>query len=84
MAERDERLVGVTPAMREGSKMERFEQLFPGRYFDVAIARTAQASRSRRVLACEGLKPVVAIYSTFPAARVRPRSSTMSCCRTCR
>ena len=64
MAERDERLVGVTPAMREGSKMERFEQLFPQRYFDVAIAEQHSVTFAAG-LACEGLKPVVAIYSTF-------------------
>ena len=64
MAERDERLVGITPAMREGSKMERFEQLFPERYFDVAIAEQHSVTFAAG-LACEGLKPVVAIYSTF-------------------
>ena len=64
MAERDERLVAITPAMREGSKMERFEQLFPERYFDVAIAEQHSVTFAAG-LACEGLKPVVAIYSTF-------------------
>ncbi|MCY4286476.1 MAG: 1-deoxy-D-xylulose-5-phosphate synthase [Thiotrichales bacterium] len=64
MAERDERLVAITPAMREGSKMERFEQLFPERYFDVAIAEQHSVTLAAG-LACEGLKPVVAIYSTF-------------------
>ena len=64
MAERDERLVGITPAMREGSKMERFEQLYPERYFDVAIAEQHSVTFAAG-LACEGLKPVVAIYSTF-------------------
>ena len=64
MAERDERLVAITPAMREGSKMERFEQHHPDRYFDVAIAEQ-HAVTFAAGLACEGLKPVVAIYSTF-------------------
>ena len=64
MAERDERLVAITPAMREGSKMERFEQRFPERYFDVAIAEQHSVTFAAG-LACEGLKPVVAIYSTF-------------------
>ena len=64
MAERDERLVAITPAMREGSKMERFEQLYPERYFDVAIAEQHSVTFAAG-LACEGLKPVVAIYSTF-------------------
>ena len=64
MAERDERLVAITPAMREGSKMERFEQLYPDRYFDVAIAEQHSVTFAAG-LACEGLKPVVGIYSTF-------------------
>ena len=64
MAARDERLVAITPAMREGSKMERFEQLYPDRYFDVAIAEQHSVTFAAG-LACEGLKPVVAIYSTF-------------------
>ena len=64
MAERDERLVAITPAMREGSKMERFERLHPDRYFDVAIAEQHSVTFAAG-LACEGLKPVVAIYSTF-------------------
>ena len=64
MAERDARLVAITPAMREGSKMERFEQLYPDRYFDVAIAEQHSVTFAAG-LACEGLKPVVAIYSTF-------------------
>ena len=64
MAERDERLVAITPAMREGSKMERFEQRYPDRYFDVAIAEQHSVTFAAG-LACEGLKPVVAIYSTF-------------------
>ncbi|PPE71636.1 1-deoxy-D-xylulose-5-phosphate synthase [Caldimonas thermodepolymerans] len=64
MAERDERLVGITPAMREGSGMVEFEQRFPKRYFDVGIAEQ-HAVTFAAGLACEGLKPVVAIYSTF-------------------
>ncbi len=64
MAERDERLVGITPAMREGSGLVEFEQRFPGRYFDVGIAEQ-HAVTFAAGLACEGLKPVVAIYSTF-------------------
>ena len=64
MAARDERLVAITPAMREGSKMERFEQHYPDRYFDVAIAEQHSVTFAAG-LACEGLKPVVAIYSTF-------------------
>ena len=64
MAERDERLAAITPAMREGSKMERFQQLYPERYFDVAIAEQHSVTFAAG-LACEGLKPVVAIYSTF-------------------
>ncbi len=64
MAARDERLVGITPAMREGSGMVEFEQRFPGRYYDVGIAEQ-HAVTFAGGLACEGLKPVVAIYSTF-------------------
>ena len=64
MAERDIRLVGITPAMREGSGMVEFHQRFPGRYFDVGIAEQ-HAVTFAAGLACEGLKPVVAIYSTF-------------------
>ena len=64
MAERDDRLVAITPAMREGSKMERFSERFPERYFDVAIAEQHSVTFAAG-LACEGLKPVVAIYSTF-------------------
>lgn len=64
MAETDSRLVGITPAMREGSGMVRFEQLFPERYYDVGIAEQ-HAVTFAAGLACEGLKPVVAIYSTF-------------------
>ena len=64
MAEQDERLVGITPAMREGSGMVEFEKRFPKRYFDVGIAEQ-HAVTFAAGLACEGLKPVVAIYSTF-------------------
>jgi 1-deoxy-D-xylulose-5-phosphate synthase len=64
MARADERLIAVTPAMREGSGMVRFSEEFPDRYFDVAIAEQ-HAVTFAAGLACEGLKPVVAIYSTF-------------------
>ena len=64
MAEVDERLVGITPAMREGSGMVEFNKRFPKRYFDVGIAEQ-HAVTFAAGLACEGLKPVVAIYSTF-------------------
>ncbi|MDO5654023.1 MAG: 1-deoxy-D-xylulose-5-phosphate synthase [Brachymonas sp.] len=64
MAERDQRLVGITPAMREGSGMVEFHRRFPDRYFDVGIAEQ-HAVTFAAGLACEGLKPVVAIYSTF-------------------
>jgi 1-deoxy-D-xylulose-5-phosphate synthase len=64
MAVRDARLVGITPAMREGSGMVEFEKRFPRRYFDVGIAEQ-HAVTFAAGLACEGLKPVVAIYSTF-------------------
>ena len=64
MAEKDNRLVGITPAMREGSGMVRFSEKFPDRYFDVGIAEQ-HAVTFAAGLACEGLKPVVAIYSTF-------------------
>ncbi len=64
MAEHDVRLVGITPAMREGSGMVEFHQRFPGRYHDVGIAEQ-HAVTFAAGLACEGLKPVVAIYSTF-------------------
>jgi len=60
----DPRVVGITPAMREGSGMVRFSQEFPDRYFDVGIAEQ-HAVTFAAGLACEGLKPVVAIYSTF-------------------
>ena len=64
MAEKDPRLVGITPAMREGSGMVDFEKRFPARYYDVGIAEQ-HAVTFAAGLACEGLKPVVAIYSTF-------------------
>jgi 1-deoxy-D-xylulose-5-phosphate synthase len=64
MAERDERLIGITPAMREGSGLVAFSERFPERYFDVAIAEQHAVTLAAG-LACEGLKPVVAIYSTF-------------------
>jgi 1-deoxy-D-xylulose-5-phosphate synthase len=64
MAAADERLVGVTPAMREGSGMVEFHQRFPKRYHDVGIAEQ-HAVTFAAGLACEGMKPVVAIYSTF-------------------
>ena len=64
MAEHDSRLVGITPAMREGSGMVEFENRFPTRYFDVGIAEQ-HAVTFAAGLACEGMKPVVAIYSTF-------------------
>jgi len=64
MAEKDKRLVGITPAMREGSGMVDFEKRFPSRYHDVGIAEQ-HAVTFAAGLACEGLKPVVAIYSTF-------------------
>ena len=64
MAEADDRLVGITPAMREGSGMVEFHKRFPKRYHDVGIAEQ-HAVTFAAGLACEGLKPVVAIYSTF-------------------
>lgn len=64
MAAADARLVGITPAMREGSGMVEFQQRFPTRYHDVGIAEQ-HAVTFAAGLACEGLKPVVAIYSTF-------------------
>jgi 1-deoxy-D-xylulose-5-phosphate synthase len=63
-AEQDERLIGITPAMCEGSGLTAFAQRFPGRYFDVGIAEQ-HALTLAAGLACEGMKPVVAIYSTF-------------------
>jgi 1-deoxy-D-xylulose-5-phosphate synthase len=64
MAERDTRLVAITPAMREGSGLVEYEQRFPERYFDVGIAEQHSVTLAAG-LACEGMKPVVAIYSTF-------------------
>ena len=64
MAALDRRLVGITPAMREGSGLVEFEARFPDRYFDVGIAEQ-HAVTFAAGMACEGLKPVVAIYSTF-------------------
>src|SRR6266704_1328190 len=64
MARLDSRLVGITPARREGSGLVRFAQEFPDRYFDVGIAEQ-HAVTFAAGLACEGLKPVLAIYSTF-------------------
>ena len=64
MAEHDPLLVGITPAMREGSGMVTFHKRFPDRYYDVGIAEQ-HALTFAAGLACEGVKPVVAIYSTF-------------------
>src|SRR6187399_961707 len=64
MAARDSRIVGITPAMREGSGLVEYSKKFPQRYFDVAIAEQ-HAVTFAAGLACEGLRPVVAIYSTF-------------------
>ncbi|WP_353571966.1 1-deoxy-D-xylulose-5-phosphate synthase [Candidatus Albibeggiatoa sp. nov. BB20] len=64
MAEQDKRLVGITPAMREGSGLVTFSEQFPERYVDVGIAEQHAVTLAAG-MACEGLKPVVAIYSTF-------------------
>jgi len=64
MAAKDSRVVGITPAMREGSGLVRFSQEYPTRYFDVGIAEQ-HAVTFAGGLACEGMKPIVAIYSTF-------------------
>ena len=64
VAAKDNRMVAITPAMREGSGMVRFSELFPERYYDVGIAEQ-HAVTFAAGLACEGLRPVVAIYSTF-------------------
>ncbi|HEX8986372.1 MAG TPA: 1-deoxy-D-xylulose-5-phosphate synthase [Rhodocyclaceae bacterium] len=64
MARADEQLIGITPAMGEGSGLVRFAEEFPDRYHDVGIAEQ-HALTFAAGLACEGLKPVVAIYSTF-------------------
>jgi len=64
MAERDPRIVGITPAMREGSGLVEFSKRFPDRYYDVAIAEQHAVTLGAG-FACEGARPVVAIYSTF-------------------
>ncbi len=64
MAAQDEKLLGITPAMREGSGLVEFSQLYPNRYFDVAIAEQHAVTLAAGQ-ACQGAKPVVAIYSTF-------------------
>jgi 1-deoxy-D-xylulose-5-phosphate synthase len=64
MAEIDDNLIGITPAMSEGSGMRKFEEMFPDRFFDVGIAEQ-HAVTFAAGMACDGLKPVVAIYSTF-------------------
>lgn len=64
MAEADARLIGITPAMKEGSDLIAFSERFPERYFDVAIAEQHAVTLAAG-MACEGAKPVVAIYSTF-------------------
>ncbi len=64
MAAADDRLMGITPAMREGSGLVRFSKEYPDRYFDVAIAEQHAVTLAAG-MACEGAKPVVAIYSTF-------------------
>jgi 1-deoxy-D-xylulose-5-phosphate synthase len=64
MAAQDARVVGITPAMREGSGMVRYSELFPERYFDVGIAEQHAVTFAAGV-ACEGMRPVMAIYSTF-------------------
>jgi len=64
MAAKDDRLLGITPAMREGSGLVKFSELYPKRYFDVAIAEQHAVTLAAGQ-ACQGAKPVVAIYSTF-------------------
>ena len=64
MAAKDEKLIGITPAMREGSGLVRFSEEYPERYFDVAIAEQ-HALTFAAGMACDGQKPIVAIYSTF-------------------
>ena len=64
MAAEDKRLVGITPAMREGSGLVEFSKQYPDRYFDVAIAEQHAVTLAAG-MACEGLKPIVAIYSSF-------------------
>jgi len=64
MAAKDDRLIGITPAMCDGSGLNKFQEQFPDRYFDVGIAEQ-HALTFAAGLACDGMKPVVAIYSTF-------------------
>ena len=64
MAAKDQRLIGITPAMSDGSGMNEFAEAFPGRFYDVGIAEQ-HALTFAAGMACDGLKPVVAIYSTF-------------------
>ena len=64
MAAKDDKLIGITPAMREGSGLVRFSEEYPDRYFDVAIAEQ-HALTFAAGMACDGLKPIVAIYSSF-------------------
>jgi 1-deoxy-D-xylulose-5-phosphate synthase len=64
IAEQDSRIVGITPAMREGSGLVEFSQRFPNRYYDVAIAEQHAVTLAAG-LACKGMKPIVAIYSSF-------------------
>ncbi len=64
MAAQDESLIGITPAMREGSGLVRFAEQYPKRYFDVGIAEQHAVTLAAG-MACDGMKPVVAIYSTF-------------------
>ncbi|MCB5160910.1 1-deoxy-D-xylulose-5-phosphate synthase [Marinomonas algarum] len=64
VAEQDDKLVGITPAMKEGSDLIAFAERFPDRYFDVAIAEQHAVTLAAG-MACDGIKPVVAIYSTF-------------------
>jgi 1-deoxy-D-xylulose-5-phosphate synthase len=64
MAREDARLIGITPAMREGSGLVRFEREYPNRYFDVGIAEQHSVTFAAG-LACDGMRPVLAIYSTF-------------------
>jgi len=64
MAAQDDKLIGITPAMREGSGLVEFSRQYPERYYDVAIAEQHAVTLAAG-MACEGLKPVVAIYSTF-------------------
>ncbi len=64
MAAQDQRLLGITPAMREGSGLVKFSEQYPQRYFDVAIAEQHAVTLAAGQ-ACQGAKPVVAIYSTF-------------------